>query len=139
MGKRFAIVIGVAATGVMALGAQTATAAPELVKYRTQLTTTTERGFLHHGTVKSDRDRKPGYDPANAVRKCMEGRRVTVFKQRPGADRKLGTRRSRLDRGHGIWGAPRWVKGAARARVYAKVRREVHDEFVCGGDRSGTI
>ena len=45
MGKRFAIVIGVA-TGVMALGAQTATAAPEVVKYDTRLTITLERmGF----------------------------------------------------------------------------------------------
>ena len=35
LGKRFAIVIGVAAAGVMALGAQTATAAPEVVKYHT--------------------------------------------------------------------------------------------------------
>ena len=152
LGRRFAIVIGVAATGVMALGAQTtaaapevvgaqtaAAAAPEVVKYRTRLLITTERGFLHHGRLLSDRDRNPGYDPAHAVRKCMEGRRVTVFKQRPGADRKLGTRRSRLDRGHGIWGAPRWVRGPRQAQVYAKVRREVHDDFVCRGDRSDTI
>jgi hypothetical protein len=150
LGRRFAIVIGLAAAGVMALGAQTtaaapevvgaqtAAAAPEVVKYRTRLLITTERGFLHHGRLLSDRDRNPGYDPAHAVRKCMEGRRVTVFKQRPGADRKLGTRRSRLGRGHGIWGT-RFVKAAARAQVYAKVRREVHDEFVCRGDRSGTI
>ena len=33
MGERFAIVIGVAAAGVMALGAQTAAAAPKVVKY----------------------------------------------------------------------------------------------------------
>ena len=36
--------IGVAAAGVMALGAQTAAAAPEVVKYRTQLTITMDRG-----------------------------------------------------------------------------------------------
>ena len=35
MGNRFAIVIGVAAAGVMALGAQTA-AAPDVVKYDTE-------------------------------------------------------------------------------------------------------
>ena len=46
MGKRFAIVIGVAAAGVMALGAQTAAAAPEVVKYGTELTITTDRGRL---------------------------------------------------------------------------------------------
>ena len=40
MGKRFAIVIGVAAAGVMALGAQTAAAAPKVVKYDTELTIT---------------------------------------------------------------------------------------------------
>ena len=33
MAKRFVIVIGVAAAGVMALGPQTAAAAPEVVKY----------------------------------------------------------------------------------------------------------
>lgn len=120
-------------------GDTTAAAPPEVVKYRTRLLITTERDFLHHGRLLSDRDRNPGYDPAHAVRKCMAGRRVTVFKQRPGADRKVGTRRSYLGRGLGIWGAPRFVKAPGQAQVYAKVRREVHDEFVCRGDRSDTI
>jgi hypothetical protein len=40
MGRRFAIVIGAAAAGVMALGAQTAAA--EVVKYDTELTLTKE-------------------------------------------------------------------------------------------------
>ena len=138
MSKRFAIVIGVAAAGVMALGPQTAAAAPEVVKYRTQLTITTDRGFLYHGWVRSDSDRKPGYDPVHAVRNCMEGRRVVLFKQRPGADRRITTMRSqfRPDYGAGIWGMPR---APAHAQVYAKVRREVHDDFVCRGDRSDTI
>ena len=35
MGKRFAILIGAAAAGVMALGAQTVAAAPEVVNYET--------------------------------------------------------------------------------------------------------
>ena len=69
----------------------------EVVTYRTLLTITTERGFLYHGWVQSDRDRNPVYDPATAVRKCMEGRRVALFKQLPGADRTLGTVRS-----HGV-------------------------------------
>jgi hypothetical protein len=59
MGRRFAIVIGVAAAGVMALGAQTA-AAPEVVKYDTKLTLTKEGGGgggLYHGWVKSDTPR----------------------------------------------------------------------------------
>ena len=42
LGRRFAIVIGVAATGVMALGAQTAAAAPNVIKYDTKLTITRE-------------------------------------------------------------------------------------------------
>ena len=137
LGRRFAIVIGVAAAGVMALGAQTATA--EVVKYRTYLSITHDQGGFH-GKVMSDRDRKPGYNPVHASRTCMEGRRVTVFKQRPGADRKLATRRSRFEARfeHGIWGYPRLVHGPrdSQARVYAKVRREVHDEFVCRGDRA---
>ena len=48
MGKRFAIVIGVAAAGVMALGAQTAAAAPDVVKYDTRLTITKDQA--HSGT-----------------------------------------------------------------------------------------
>ncbi len=132
MDKRFAIVIGVAAAGAMALGAQTATAAPEVVKYRTQLSITTDRGFIYHGWLVSYRDRNPRSD---LVRKCMEGRRVTVFEQRPGTDRELGTARTEQVRHRrGYWG---WFPrpAASPARVYAKVRREVHDEFVCRGDR----
>ena len=90
MGKRFAIVIGVAAAGVLALGAQTAAAAPKVVKYDTKLTLSKDGGADYHGRVRSDRDRNPTYDPATAVRRCMEGRRVILFKKRPGADRRLG-------------------------------------------------
>ena len=89
--KRFAIVIGVAAAGVMALGAQPAAA---VVKYDTTLLLTKDHGGNYHGRVYSDRDRNPKYDPAKAVRKCMGGRQVTLFKLRPGADRKLDTVRS---------------------------------------------
>jgi hypothetical protein len=150
MGKRFAIVIGVAAAGVVALGAQAAAGAPDVVKYDTKLTITMDRGFLYHGSVLSDRDGfedpsqlvdgNPGYDPANAVRECMDGRRVILFKQRPGADRKLATLRSqfRPDYGWGDWGMPRGP-GVGHARVYAKVRAKVSDRFVCRADRSATI
>jgi hypothetical protein len=126
MSKRFAIVIGVAATGVMALGAQTATAAPDVVKYNTKLTITHEGHrnpnghVLWHGGVESK------------VRKCMNGRRVVLFKQRPGADRKLGASRTHLEGGLGLWG----VTAPPNGHVYARVPREVHDEFVCRGDRS---
>ena len=40
LGKRFAIVIGVAAAGVMALGAQTTAAAPEVVTCDSKLSRT---------------------------------------------------------------------------------------------------
>src|SRR5215207_4494514 len=81
MGKRFAILIGVAAAGVMALGAQTGAAASEsVVKYDTRLTITTDRN-IPHGRVHSE------------VRKCEFGRRVILFKKRPGPDRKLDTAR----------------------------------------------
>jgi len=60
-GKRFAIVIGVAAAGMMALGAQPAAA---VVKYDTTLWLTKDQGGHYHGRVYSDRDRNPAYDPA---------------------------------------------------------------------------
>jgi hypothetical protein len=126
MGKRFAIVIGVAAAGVMALGAQTAAA---VVKYDTKLTITHDRGAFYHGKVKSDRDRNPVYHPARAVRKCMEGRRVILFKQRPGADRRLGTDRSDFRPGYGVWAVD--LDHAVKRRVYGKVLRKVRDRFVC--------
>jgi hypothetical protein len=124
MGKRFAIVIGVAATGVMALGAQTAAAPSDVVKYDTRVTIAEDRSGLH-GFVKSE------------VKKCMDGRRVLVFNRQDGADRKLGTARSDFDpRGFrhqrgAVWG----LHGTHAHHVYAKVRREVHDGYVCRGDR----
>ncbi len=78
MGKRFAILIGVAAAGVMALGAQTGAAASEgVVSYGTKLTIYKDYAELH-GEVNSK------------VRKCTEGREVILFRKRPGPDRKLG-------------------------------------------------
>ena len=149
MGKRFAIVIGVAAAGVMALGAQTASAGVH--KYDTTLTITHEGGPTGpcptgvprercvdwHGLVKSDRDRNPEYHRANAVRKCMEGRRVILFKQRPGADRRLGADLSEVGSPHR--NGALWDLNARRGdRVYAKVRPKVRDRYVCRADRSPT-
>jgi hypothetical protein len=108
----------------MALGAQTATAAPEIVKYDTKLTLRLHNHDRFIYWVQSER------------RKCERGRRVVLFQVRPGADRKVGTARSEHRsgprRGEAVitarkGGAPAW---------YAKVSREVHDEFVWGGDRS---
>jgi hypothetical protein len=144
--KRFAVVIGVAAVGVMALGAQTVmaqTAAqpPAVVKYDTRLDITHEAGpndgvtsrpskrrpgsVLWHGGVESDRT------------ECLGGRRVILFKKQRGADRKLGTDRSRFhpDYGEGGWG----LRAPTLGRVYARVTPKVGDGFVCRADRSRTI
>jgi hypothetical protein len=123
MRKRFTIVVGVAAAGVMALGAQTA--APQaVVKYDTKVTLR-----IH------DRERFI-YWVESKGSTCERGRRVDLFEVRPGADRKLGTARSKYRSGHSA-DAVITAKGWGRDDVvYAKVQREVHDEFVCGGDRS---
>jgi hypothetical protein len=163
MGKRFAIVIGTAAlgaaaAGVMALGAQTAAA--DVVKYDTELTLTkdwqphgvpvTARG-LYHGWVMSDRDRNPEYDPAKGVRKCMVGRRVVLFKLRPGPDRRLGTDLSEWGPSGQLfeaWDATApWPSGLRQGRweertrdygdrVRAVVKRKVRDRYVCRADRA---
>jgi hypothetical protein len=118
MGRRFAIVIGVAAAGLMALGAQTAAAAT----YNTRLTINgPERGLIH------------GAVDAGGKKPCEDRRLVTLFKQRPGADRKLGADRSD-PRGSG-WGV-RVPQAKHGWRVYATVSREEGDGFVCSGDRS---
>ena len=133
MGKRFAIVIGVAAAGVMALGAQMAAA---VVEYDTKLTLTKDQGANYHGFVKSDSDRDPEYDSAKAVKKCMEGRRVVVWKLRPGADRKLGTERTEFQPylGWGNWWL--YVDRDYGDRVRAQVKRKVRDGYVCRADRA---
>ena len=122
MGKRFAIVIGAAAAGVMALGAQTATAAfAGVVKYDTKLSGHGEANRIYHGDVKSK------------VRKCERKRLVILFQVRPGADRKVGTDRS--DR-KGSW----LVERRGGGRFYAKVRRKQHivsgNGYVCRADRA---
>jgi hypothetical protein len=126
---------GVAATGVMALGAQTAAA---VVKYDTELTIGGEGSparTLIHGSVLSDSDHNPGYEWTNAVRKCMEGRRVVLFKRRPGADRRLGSDRSHVSRhdAHGYWEVR--IHRDIGFRVWAKVKPKVRDRFVCRADR----
>ena len=125
MRKRFAIVIGAAAAGVMALGAQT-TAAP-VHKYDTELTITHEGHVGDHGTIWHG-------GVISEVGKCMEGRRVILYKQRPGADRNLGTTQSESRPGN--WGD--WWERSPAHRVYAKVTREQHHRYVCRADRSPT-
>jgi hypothetical protein len=130
MRKRFAIVIGVAAAGVMALGAQTTAAGPDVVRYDTKVTIN-----LHTSRPANDQ-RFRGWVQSEG-RKCERGRRVVLFALRPGADRKVGTARSEHRSGprRGEWVITTRQEPGENA-WYAKVSREVHDEFVCGGDRS---
>jgi hypothetical protein len=120
--KRFAIVIGVAAAGVMALGAQTALAAT----YNTKLTITQDQGapghtFIHGFVV--------------SRKKCEVGRRVTLFKQRPGADRKLGVAKVvMMDERN--WGISVPLAKVGGEHVYATVSPKVGDGFMCSGGRS---
>jgi hypothetical protein len=114
MGKRFAIVIGVAAIGVMALGAQTVMAG-------------------HPGSHRADIVPWHG-GLGSEVRNCVEGRRVILFKQLPGPDRKLGSDRIKqlgeaADPADPGWF--RWYRWASMdGRVYAKVMPKVRDGFV---------
>ena len=124
------IVIGMAAAGAMALGAQPAAAAPEVVKYDTELTITADRGPLFHGFV----DVRGGED----VRKCEVERRVVLFRQRPGPDAELGTDRSEPSGHHsGGWGV-KVLRAQLGWRVYAKAKHKVRDRYVCLADRSET-
>ncbi|HEY6638768.1 MAG TPA: hypothetical protein VIZ61_13900 [Solirubrobacterales bacterium] len=151
MGRRFAVVIGVAAAGVMALGAQTVMAqtapAPGVVEYPTKLTITTERGFLIYGGLRSGIPAPAGSGISGIpVRECEDGREVILFKKRPGADRRLATTLSVFraldpvaapDYGAGTWDVPRGVgkrAAAGHAPVYAMVTPKVGDGFVCLGD-----
>jgi hypothetical protein len=128
--KRFAVVIGVSAVGVMALGAQTGVAASDVVSYKTTLTILKERGLLHGGVWSN--------------RKCRVGREVIVFRKRPGPDRKLGADRTT----RGGKRITKWFAWSVRVaagpdppvgRVYAKVTPKVGDGFVCRGDRSRVL
>ena len=84
------------AAGVMALGAQTATALPT---YNTRLTIAKDQ-CCYHGRVYSE------------VHKCKPGRKVVLFKQRPGADRRLGKDRSFI---YGARQFAEWLIEPARA------------------------
>ena len=143
IGKRFAIVICVAATGVMALGAQTGTAATETLEIESKVTIFRTTSGIWGGRVKTCSadpraltDCKP--TRPRVARKCVVGRQVILFRKRPGPDRKLGATRSTLhwerDQLEGEW----WVRAPARGRVYAKVGLAVgsRNRFVCHADYS---
>ena len=131
MGKRFAIVIGVAAAGVMGFGVQTTAAAPEVVKYDTKLTLR-----LHTAGRADDNHDRFIYRVQSELGKCERGQRVVLFQVRPGADRKVGAARSGHRSGPRRGEAVITARGGGAPVWYAKVSREVHDEFVCRGARS---
>jgi hypothetical protein len=129
VGVVVAIVIGVAAAGVMALGAQTGAAASEgVTDYNTGLKIIQGRTPLYYGFVHS-----------GGGKKCERGRLVTLFRRRPGADRKLGDDRSRYDRfERGSWGM-RVPEAKDGWRMYVTVPRKVRDGFVCRHGRSPVL
>ena len=111
----------VAAVAVSVIAVPAASAG--VVKYDTTLTLTKDGGVDYHGWVTSE------------VRKCLEGRRVILFKLRPGADRRLGARGTRLPGGsRGYWRV--LADRDYGRRVRAKVRREEHHRYVCRADHA---
>ena len=77
------------------------------------------------------------------VRKCEDGRRVVLFKRRPGADREIAHDESVFRRDYGFgdfgFGPPKGTfhKGD---RIYVQVKREVlNDGDVCRADHSKTM
>ena len=107
----------------MALGVQTAAAGPaDVVEYDTTVTL-----HLH------DHARFYYWLRAEGT-ECDGARHVVLFKRRPGPNRKLGSDRFRF--GTDRRDAVKIAREHGMTVVYARVRREVHDEFVCGGDRS---
>jgi len=165
MGRRFAILIGLAATGVMALGAQTGAAASEgVVEYDSKVTIRWQSSIprdwsctpapaagrtpcvpgrfvreLWHGNVYSERGLTPHGLPTKQGTKCMYGRQVILFRKRPGPDRKLGATRSTPDDTNGFYNGVWKVRAPERGRVYAKVTPKVGDGFVCLADYSHVI
>jgi hypothetical protein len=129
MGRRFAILIAVAAAGVMALGAQTGAQATEVVEYDSKVTIGSERNF-YYGGVESE------------LRECELGREVILFRPRPGPDRKLATTRTHLHNVGGVGGeAGAWRlhdDDVPSGPVYAEAPPVVGDGFVCRADRSKT-
>ena len=123
MKKPFVLIAAIVAVAVIAVPA----AAAGVHKYHTNVTINHEGGapdpILWHGWVKSE------------VGGCERGRRVILFKQRPGADRRVGAARRLQGWGQGAWGLHAQPDG----RAYVKVKRKVrNDGDVCLADRSPT-
>jgi hypothetical protein len=114
-------------------------------KYDTEMTIREEHGRFS-GTVWSERIPISVPDRENLVKKCMNGRRVILFKQRPGADLKLGADRTsggdptNISSRSGDWQvSPPTGTLHDGDHVYAKATRKVSNGFVCRADRSMTL
>src|SRR4051794_8548243 len=131
MGKRFAILIGVAAAGVMALGAQKTAAVPALashtVKIDSMVTLPPPQKRPFYGRVKSNKHA------------CEVHRLVKVYRVRPGRDH-VADRGDAKDRTNqrGKWRDRQLILG--EGDFYAKVVRRKEGTagttFVCRQDRS---
>jgi hypothetical protein len=123
MGKRFAIVLGIAAAGVIALAA-TASAGVgkhDTVKIDSKVTLAHYNPF--HGRVKSSKHA------------CEVQREVKVFKPRSGPDKLIGKDRSNK---LGKWRADfdLLTAGIYYAKVVRREEGTAGTIFVCRGDRS---
>ena len=121
--------VGALGLTALACAGLAAAAFAGVVKYDTSVTIVGDAGgHVFHGFnhLKSE------------VSKCERGRRVILFKRRPGADRqKLGTDRTDRQGGWLIRVNPsRFHRGD---RIYAKARPKVGDGYVCLADRSRTL
>ena len=123
VGLALALAIGIEA----ALASNAATA---VVKYGTDLSIARDARLFYHGEVRS------------GIVKCMDGRRVLLFEQLPGRDRKLGVARSSWERpGRAPWGVvvPRSKELQRGDRIYAKAIRKEGSGYVCRPDRSKVL
>jgi hypothetical protein len=93
------------------------------------------RVAINYQVCKLDRFCMAGHVKSQ-IRKCERGRRVNVFKERPGADRRIGNDRSGRK---GAWAVDVTTRVQRGARVYAKVTPKERYRFGCLADRSRTI
>ena len=109
-----------------------------VAKTGTDLTIARDVCCFYHGLVRS------------RVKKCIDGRRVLLFEQRPGRDRELGAGRSGIapfgldatgQFPENAWGVMvAQSKGLQRGdRIYAKANRKERSDYVCRADRSKTL
>ena len=109
-----------------------------VAEYDTHLTIARDIDRLYHGTVRSK------------FNECSDGRRVTLFEQRPGRDRELGANQSGVAPAGGDYGGQfpekDWAVYPVEAidlhrgdRIYAQATREERSGSVCRADRSKVL